>query len=723
MALTNHAAHRRGAGNRAIDRYFGSDPGGERLRAGVNMAISVLLGLGVAALFEVLTHAFEVDPSSPGAAAANHFGRLMALMLGSTVAIVSNFVVGDRSAGGRAVTSLVVAAGLWAGVSVAVLVHGNRPTSLALLVLIPAVGAWFRRYGARGFAAGFPVHVGYVVGYLAGDVVGTSRLGWAAILVGAAGVSTYLVGLLFLPHHDRATQRMRRSYRARAHAVLRLTGALMDAPGGSGAEQRRARRLRRRVVRLNETALVLDAHLAQDPGAVEGAVESAAQLRRCLGAHERAVTALAELAQRGAHHELDPTARATARSIVAAACGPDRAALARFATAERQAGAGGETGETLERYREAAHTLSAVTDHISRNAHAHRELARPAPLVGGWLPGAVVVNARASSQTGPTRADRVNLHGATRVAIQLAIALALAVTFGSLLSPSHVLWAVIAVYVSFLGPANDHEQTRKAVFRVAGTVLGVIAGDGLAHLVDLRTVPTIAVIVGAMFFMAYLGRINYALVVFVTTLGVTQFYAQAGELSTTLLITRVEETAIGAACAILVGLAVIPLRNRHVANLALTDHLRAVAETLDNLSAQGGTTTHTRGLDAAFHTVTATVRPLTSSPSRTTRRRYSHTLDLIHRTHHAVRGIAHNPHDLGDNAGRIQHATTLARTIAEELPNSLPDAPAPSPAERRQPGMPSAAQAEADPIADILDQLARAHGITHHPADRGMATA
>jgi hypothetical protein len=33
------------------------------------MAISVLLGLGVAAPFEVLTYAFEVAASSPGAAA------------------------------------------------------------------------------------------------------------------------------------------------------------------------------------------------------------------------------------------------------------------------------------------------------------------------------------------------------------------------------------------------------------------------------------------------------------------------------------------------------------------------------------------------------------------------------------------------------------------------------------------------------------------------------
>ena len=60
---------------------------------------------------------------------------------------------------------------------------------------------------------------------------------------------------------------------------------------------------------------------------------------------------------------------------------------------------------------------------------------------------------------------------------------------------------------------------------------GVVAGDAVAYLTNLRTVPTLIVVLVAIFFMAYFARIHYALVVFAATVGVAQFYAQAGELN------------------------------------------------------------------------------------------------------------------------------------------------------------------------------------------------
>jgi hypothetical protein len=54
--------------------------------------------------------------------------------------------------------------------------------------------------------------------------------------------------------------------------------------------------------------------------------------------------------------------------------------------------------------------------------------------------------------------------------VQLGVAIGLAVTLGDLLSPAHLVWAVIAVYVTFLGGTSDREQLRKAAFRVAGTL-------------------------------------------------------------------------------------------------------------------------------------------------------------------------------------------------------------------------------------------------------------
>jgi uncharacterized membrane protein YccC len=67
---------------------------------------------------------------------------------------------------------------------------------------------------------------------------------------------------------------------------------------------------------------------------------------------------------------------------------------------------------------------------------------------------------------------------------------------------------------------------RKAAFRVAGTLAGVVAGDGLAQLIGMRPVPALIVIILAAFFMVYFARINYALAVFAVTIGVTQFYTR-----------------------------------------------------------------------------------------------------------------------------------------------------------------------------------------------------
>jgi uncharacterized membrane protein YccC len=85
---------------------------------------------------------------------------------------------------------------------------------------------------------------------------------------------------------------------------------------------------------------------------------------------------------------------------------------------------------------------------------------------------------------------------------------------------------------------------RKAAFRAAGTLAGVVAGDGLAHLIGIRPVPAPIVIILAAFFMVYFAGINYDLPVFAVTVSVTQFYTQMGELSSALLTTRVEKIAL-----------------------------------------------------------------------------------------------------------------------------------------------------------------------------------
>lgn len=646
-----------------FERYLGSDPGHERFRTALKTAVAAAAAIGVAALLESVTHGFE------GADVTNHFARLIVLMLGSTTALVATFVGSEGNVRTRAVTSLITAVGLWAGVAVGIAVHGIRPIALILLVVIPSAGAWFRRYGARGFAAGFPVHVGYLIGFLLGSTVGVDRLGWIAAVIGLAGLATFAVGVAFMPWDARATARMLRSYRALAQRVLALIGDVTDAEDPHVAE-RPARRLRQQLVALNEAALLLDVAFAQEAPAEDDHATS--ERRRALFEHEHALAMLARLAQRGAKGT-SPTAAASA--------------------------------------------LEATM------THGGDEASPPAVrLIGGWLPGSAAVNAAASSRPATSRFD-VALSVSTRAAVQLSAALTLAVVFGDLVSSSHLLWAVVAVYVTFLGSTSDREQLRKALYRVAGTIGGVVVGDVVAHLTDLRTVPTLIVVLLAIFFMAYFARVHYALVVFAVTVGVAQFYAQAGELSTSLLATRVEETVIGAACAIAVGLAVIPLRTAKSAQVALAGYLQALAQLLENLTGERrpggrGPWGDTRALDASFHAAAATISPLTRTFLGGINPRCMQVLRLVDLSHDLGR-TAVDDNDALDRTrvGPVAlRAASIARAIATDLEQAKAARVLRSPPietdEQRQPMRGSAGlYSELEDIEGALVALAAIRGV------------
>ncbi|MFE4991560.1 FUSC family protein [Streptomyces mirabilis] len=741
----------------AVDRYLGSDPGGERVRTAANGAIAVLAAIGASALLDANFHMFEVAASVPGAGVINHLAPLLVLILGASVALTASFVVGERTVRARAVTSLIACLGMWAGLSLAIVVHPHRFVGLVLLVVVPAVGAWFRRYGARAFATGFPIHVGYLIGFLAGGQISRDQLGRPGAIIGVAGAATFIVGLALLPGYAHATARMQRSYHARARRVLTVTGALMDAPVHTPADHRLARRLRRLVVRLNETALVLDTQLVTAPA--DDKDTAAKDRRRSLFEHERAVVTLARLAQRHAHRQLSHEARADARAVVTAARELDLAALEmveyrfqRYLSADsvplsgsREDGgigavsAAGGAGEIAERYHEAARALVSAIGNTHADPHVQQEPRPAVHLIGGWLPGSGIVNAMASSKQGAARMDRISLTVSTRVSLQLAIALSLAIFFGDLLSPSHLLWAVVSVYVTFLGSASDREQLRKSVFRVLGTLVGVVAGDGLARLTGTQPVASIAVVILAAFLMSYFGRVNYALVVGAATLGVAQFYSQAGELTSSLLATRVEETALGAACAIVVGLAVLPLRTTHAAQVGLAGYLRALAQVLDGLLAPDSPTaghsarTDTRALDASFHAATATIRPLVRTLLGTANRRCLETLRLVDLSHELGRTIvqdssvlAHRGNDLTELAGITHRAASAARAVADDLDGQEVSPAAPTAAAALEPARPErqtpvtgSLRSELEDIEGVLTELALMRG----PAIRDVAVA
>jgi uncharacterized membrane protein YccC len=222
--------------------------------------------------------------------------------------------------------------------------------------------------------------------------------------------------------------------------------------------------------------------------------------------------------------------------------------------------------------------------------------------------------------------------------------------------------------------------------------------------------------------MAYFGKVNYALVVFAATLGVTQFYAQVGDLSNTLLITRLEVTAVGAACAILVSLAVLPLRTVKAATLAVADYFRTLAQVLDGLAgpdlptATNRSTTDTRVLDAAFHAATAALRPLTRNLLGPPRGRCVRVLRLVDISHELGRAVVHDSavatrarKETAEIAAVSQHTAVIARMVAEDLEQLTGSRAVGSGAAARKTVKPSTAslRTEVEGIAAVVTELAQ----------------
>ncbi len=176
---------------------------------------------------------------------------------------------------------------------------------------------------------------------------------------------------------------------------------------------------------------------------------------------------------------------------------------------------------------------------------------------------------------------------------------------------------MLAAFITFMGANNAGEQLRKGFFRVAGTVVGVLLGAIGAHLIGDRTDLAIAVILASLFFGLYLMRISYGFMVIGITIMVSQLYVQLDEFSNSLLVLRLEETALGAGVTAVVVLCVLPLHTGRVARVAVRHYVQALSDLIEpathRLTQNSGEAelgAALRRLDVAYQTLLATMIPM-----------------------------------------------------------------------------------------------------------------
>ena len=635
--------------DRALRFLVVSDPGQLRLRSASQTTLTLVLALGVlVAMTRLLGEAITVA------------------MLGSVVAMFSSFVVKDRTARGRLLTTALIALPAATAVTVSTFLaqHGVLADVGFVAVLFGAV--WVRRFGPRGFALGMGSFIAYFFALFLRATPGQLPELIGSVLVGVACALT----VRFAFQHEWAgaeLTRLTRALRASSLAVVDLiapTNVPGATPVGRHAEPASSDAVRHALERLANTALMIEDWLDRNVAAAHVSVTGKDLSRRIFDAQQateqlafamrpRAGTARSVLAERPAVAQVLLAVRSVLRNHPTS----DDLTVARRIVTRAEAAATDSDQHSIV-IRAAARTVRAHiavhrgTAHALATAEAH-EPATVLPTRTGTAPAPSVddTDTATDDSTVPPRhrglrAQFDRLEPSTRTAIQVAIATSVATVLGELVSPNRWYWAVLSAFVVFTGTTTRGEILTRAGHRIVGTVGGVFAGVLLAAVVGNRAPVQLALIVVCVFCAFYLVTVANGLLVFFITVLLAMLYGLLGTFSIAVLELRIAETCVGATVGITAAYFILPTRTRETVRDKVDAYLDALGDVIDDSITsvvEPGSGVDlvpvARRLDTALQELQTAARPLGMGPASRARRgtaRLVRVLEACDRAAHAL---------------------------------------------------------------------------------------
>ncbi|MEU1164814.1 FUSC family protein, partial [Streptomyces sp. NPDC005921] len=210
-------------------------------------------------------------------------------------------------------------------------------------------------------------------------------------------------------------------------------------------------------------------------------------------------------------------------------------------------------------------------------------------------------------------------------------------------------WAVTSTgWIVFINTASTGEILVKGYRRLLGTVLGVVAGIGLAGLVGHHTWTAFGLVLLFIFAMFYSAPLSYTLMSFFVTAMLGLLYTLLNTYSLDVLVLRIAETALGAVCGVIAAAVVLPVHtDRRTDELLvetldrLADVTRAAADQLSG-AAPVDLVEKARDLDQALADLRAAVQPLTHpiTPLRSRRDTARYVVALLETCAYHARSLA-----------------------------------------------------------------------------------
>ncbi len=587
---------------RSVRFLAASDPGQVRLVSAAGTALTVLLAM-------VASIGFITATDNPVTVA----------MLGTIVAMQSAAAVWDRTPRARIVTTALMALSAAGAVLLAAALSefGTAADVGFIAVLFAAV--WVRRFGPRGMALGMGAFVSYFFALFLHVEISQVPVLLVAIVIGVAVAVLVRAAII----RDRPHSEVRRLVRAlRAASVSVLEAAAPGRPRDPSV-------LRRKLTGLSDTAMMIEDWLDRNDAALHLSITShdlSVRIFEAQIATEQLASAIWPLGQ----EESWSADLGLAMTAVDACLRDDPSdealqAMRRIALeVANKADPSQQSGVATILAARAVQAHGAI-HRITANAPDHPARTPGTPTDDAAATTAVSADAQALDATEPTEGPGLNPY--TRAAIQVAVATSAAMVLGDLISPNRWYWAVLAAFLVFTGVTTRGELLTKAGNRILGTVLGVVAGVLLAAAVGDRTIIAMTLIVACVFFAFWLVAINYALLVFFTTVLLALLYGLLGQFRIGVLEVRIYETAVGAAMGIVASFVILPVKTRSNVQEKVEAYLSLVSELIDasiesviTPGSGANLVAISRALDNALRDVTTAAKPLSLGPTTRGRR-------------------------------------------------------------------------------------------------------
>ncbi|MFI1680826.1 FUSC family protein [Streptomyces sp. NPDC020607] len=637
------------------DRYSASDPGLLRLMAGLRTVGAILLALAVLApLGTSVTH----------------------LVAGAMTAMVATFAIQEKEVRGQAVTLALGLPVALAAISLGALLNSRVVAGDVFFIVLIFGAVYCRRFGDRGTALGL---IGFQVYFVSLFVsASTSALPKLYLTLTIAFACSAVVRFAVVPETpERTLARLREAFRARLAQLIAHQIELLDADADSGeGPEKVLDDLRRSTARLHEAALMIQGRL--DEGSRDAA--AAALLQRRVADAEIAAERLgvlllnarsAERVETLTLHLPSAAAPLTRRGRIAPDAGtalrrdlralhllvvrlvPDDRGTALPYVRNRLLGYREEQGlpqgspaiqDCFRAIGEAARAilgLRLATDAAPDEEYDSPEVMRSREEFEAEEISISGEAAAAEEQTGLRRPT-------TRAAVQVSVGSALAIVGGEFLSTQRWYWAVLTCWVVFLNTASTGEIMVKGYRRLLGTVLGVVAGVALAGAVGNHTWAAFALVVLCVFGMFFTAPLSYAMMSFFVTAMLGLLYTLLNTYSLDVLVLRIEETALGAACGIIAAVVVLPVRTSHRTDEELGTVLARLRDVVSAAVSQlsGGPAVDlvdlARDLDTALDDLRSSTKPLTHpiAPLRARRQTARYIVALLETCAYHARSLA-----------------------------------------------------------------------------------